>query len=323
MSKSEFRTKIRSYLTDVICKQTYDIPFITSDGMEFRITDAFICPLCMNIINVEDKGRITLEDVPPESVGGHPVLVTCSKCNNSLGGRIDNYLYNELLIVYLLSHPENHSFKTVFNVNGKKIKGRLRIETKEGYRFLHCTIDGNDRGNYPSFTSEIENHWDGCQIEMTSLITDVKRNDEFSNAAKLKSAYLLAFSKLGYMYILSDNLDLVRQQIQNPDDDILCNSYIIGSCFDILSELKDGVYYAKVNEIDCIVVLLSFHLNSVDTANHRVVIALPHPEDKECKLYSMLSKMGDSKKMQLLEVTKPLPIRKIRIKETVSEIINE
>ena len=106
MSNSTKRALIRSSLTELFCDQTKAITFITSDGVDFHILDAFICPLCMNIINVEDKDKITLEDVPPESVGGKPILVTCADCNNTLGGRVDNYLYNELLVYHFLHIAE-------------------------------------------------------------------------------------------------------------------------------------------------------------------------------------------------------------------------
>jgi len=155
MSNSTKRALIRSSLTELFCEQTKAITFITSDGVDFHILDAFICPLCMNIINVEDKDKITLEDVPPESVGGKPILVTCADCNNTLGGRVDNYLYNELLVYHLLRHPENTSFKTTFVLNGIQIKGRMKLDLNSERPKVQCTIDANDRVNYPLFTKEL------------------------------------------------------------------------------------------------------------------------------------------------------------------------
>ena len=46
---------------------------------------------------------------------------------------------------------------------------------------------------------------------------DYKRDIHRANVAALKTAYLLAFAKLGYHYILNENLEKIREQILHPD----------------------------------------------------------------------------------------------------------
>ena len=321
MSNSAKRAMIRSSLTELFCEQTKAITFITSDGVDFHILDAFICPLCMNIINVEDKDNITLEDVPPESVGGKPILVTCASCNNALGGRVDNYLYNELLVYHLLRHPENTSFKTTFILNGIQIKGRMKLDLNSEHPKVECTIDANDRINYPLFTNELETNWDGCNLQVNYDITSTKRIDEYSNISVLKSAYLLAFTKLGYMYILQDNLDNVRAQILNRDKNILGSNYLIGRGINIMPEVNDGVYYGLIDKIRCVIAVMTLKLKKIDAISHRVIVALPHPNDKDDSLYEQIAKMDAIKIVRNLEEVTPLSIEPLLVEKKLNDIL--
>jgi len=310
-------------LTEEYCEKTNAIPFVTSDGAVLNILDAFICPICLNIINKEDIENITLEHVPPKSVGGNPLLVTCSHCNNTLGSEIDYCLHNELLISHLIQHPESASFKANYTLNGVQIKGRMKFDLKAERPTFRFTIDANDRVRYPSFTKELEDNWDGCSLQVVSEITSTKRNEEYSNISVLKSAYLMAFAKMGYMYIFQESLDNVRAQIQNRDKEILGNAYLIGRGIEIMPEVQDGVYYGLVNDARCVLVLMTLRLKKKDATSHRVVVALPHPDDKDDSLYKKLSKMDKVKNISKLEEVDILATKPIKIKDSLNDILDK
>ena len=275
----------------------------------------------MNIINIEDTDRITLEDVPPESVGGKPVLITCAKCNNDLGGgKLDCYLHNELLIYHLIKHPENKTYKATFTLNGVKIKGRAKLELNSGEPKWHFSIDANDRANYPNFKEELENNWDGCKLQVNFNITSTKRMDEYSNISILRSAYMMAFVKMGYMYILPDHLDKVREQIQNRDKYILNSSYLVGCGIDMMPKEIEGVYYGVVNDVNCILVIMNLHLREKNATIHKVVVALPNPDESDLSLYSKLEKMEATKIISIINEVEKLPTKPIRTVEKYDEI---
>ena len=321
MSRSEQRAKKRQLFTEEYCQKTKTIPFVTSDGVEFHIHDAFICPTCMNIINVKDTDKITLEDVPPESVGGKPILVTCAKCNNGMGGgKLDCYLHNELLVYHLIKHPENTTYKATFTLNGVKIKGRARLEINSGKPKWHFTIDANDRVNYSNFREELENNWDGCNLQVDFNITSTKRMDEYSNISILRSAYLMAFVKMGYMYILPEHLDKVREQIQNRDKNILGSSYLVGREIDMMPEEIEGVYYGIVNDVRCVLIIMNLQLKEKYATIHKVVVALPNPGESAMSLYSKLEKMEATKTVSIISEVGQLPIKPIRTAEKYDEI---
>ena len=56
-----------------------------------RTGDYYYCPCCMGRYGREalSNGLLTYEDVPPKSVGGRPLVLTCKSCNNTAGSRLD------------------------------------------------------------------------------------------------------------------------------------------------------------------------------------------------------------------------------------------
>src|ERR1700752_2897682 len=45
------------------------------------------CPLCLR--GFETPAALTLEDVPPKSIGGRPLILTCGSCNYNSGHMLD------------------------------------------------------------------------------------------------------------------------------------------------------------------------------------------------------------------------------------------
>ena len=51
----------------------------------------YVCPCCMRVHGHEalSNGMLTIEDVPPKSVGGRWLVLTCKQCNSTAGTRLD------------------------------------------------------------------------------------------------------------------------------------------------------------------------------------------------------------------------------------------
>ena len=131
----------------------------------------------------------------------------------------------------------------------------------------------------------------------------------------------MAFSKMGYMYILQDTLDKVRAQILNQDKAILGNTFLIGRGIELMPDVQDGVYYGFVNEIRCVLVLMTLRIKKKNASNHRVIVALPHPDDKDDSLYEQLSKMNSIKEISKLEEAVILKTKHIKVKEKLNDIL--
>ena len=51
--------------------------------------EVYCCPLCLRGFDAEHMDHLSIEDVPPRSVGGRPLLLTCRECNNKHGTELD------------------------------------------------------------------------------------------------------------------------------------------------------------------------------------------------------------------------------------------
>lgn len=59
----------------------------------------YLCPECLTLFDEDsvanpkypDAERLTIEDVPPEKLGGAPMLLTCKPCNNRAGTLLDSH----------------------------------------------------------------------------------------------------------------------------------------------------------------------------------------------------------------------------------------
>lgn len=280
MSNKSKRNKLIDEYKNIISS----LPFQTEEGVPISVSDYYICPLCLETFNLKELGDgvdsvLTLEDVPPKSLGGSPILITCRQCNSSCGHNLDVYLYNEIRYrqeKYSFTKPKN----SILTCNNVSVRARLmEKENGEGLKF-----DIRSNSNNPSllkdFIRQVELSGPNWKIDATVKTIDFKRNPEAAKIAALKTAYLLAFQKLGYRYILNTNLNCVREQIKKTEVDMLQNKYFIGN---INQKYPDGIFLAAFNDFKCIVVIFSLKYSNQIS---KIAIALPHVEDEECRLYN-------------------------------------
>lgn len=74
----------RDKIFGLYAKRIKIIPFVSSDRVAFHMVDAYICPLCLSVYSIGNTD-LMLAHVPPESIGGKPILVTCKDCNSNRG----------------------------------------------------------------------------------------------------------------------------------------------------------------------------------------------------------------------------------------------
>lgn len=308
----------RESIIEACSKEIETIPFITSDGVEFRMADAYICPLCQHVYAIAHEA-LTLEHVPPESVGGKPILVTCKACNNSQGADLDVYLMNELEISHNLSHLDTIPQKSRIAFNGIEINAQTTFSKSEGFKFM-ISPDNNNPIEFEGFMKEARNAKEGYEIKFTANITNRKRNVDLANIALLKSAYLMAFQELGYMYVLNPCTNKVREQILNPKQQLINAPYVIADENGIPKDMLQGVYYAKLDDVVCIVVVMDLQLPKSEQ-KHRKAVILPNPQDYQCRIYFVLSEhIGELLNVHLFPTVSLLPIHPVRVDEKIEDL---
>ena len=296
----------RLYLLESHLKQIEKLPWrIVANNEPAIVQNVFICPICLEVIDLskfsenEFNKIISLEDVPPKSMGGKPILITCKQCNNICGHEIDVYLFNELKYRADIQLPSSVSRKAKLKSGDNVLNATFKIKDDKNI-FIELT-QKNDPKKIKTHFEDIKQSRVNWKLDAQIILSDVKRNPTAANVALLKSAYLLAFQRLGYRYILNEELQIVRNQILNPKESLI-SRFIVGDESYIKDENKDGVYRAYYNETEILLVIFSFSLNNIKC---RRAVALP-PINKNIDIYETIYQQTDFK----ITIIEEVPILK-------------
>jgi hypothetical protein len=183
------------------------------------------CPICLEAFSTDDleARRLTLDHVPPRSVGGRELCLTCVDCNTISGSSAD-YAIAEMTRLRRLNEAldgrGNSVVEATLEAGGLAVRGELRVE---GGSF---TINVHQRRNHPASSDALRKHFDtavaGSETDRSyRLSTSFKYSKERLFAAYLRVGYLAGFSYFGYDLILDQRFDLVRRQIRSPTERIV------------------------------------------------------------------------------------------------------
>ena len=292
-SKERRGILLREYIKEV---EQLNIAF--PEGYDDMGKGSFICPLCLRIFNVGQLGEqvnsyITIEHVPPENLGGKPIALTCKDCNSTCGHDLDVYLRNEI------EHHEQSFFNGSKGHFSKYCHGGVEVnaitnEDKDGTVNIRIERKRNSPIVFDTFIESLDTSADDLHIDGRLILDDHKRNNKMANVAMLKSAYLYVFYKLGCKYILSSNLDAIRKQIKNPNDDILPPYYLLFNEDHISNNMPDDIYIYTLDGEKVLVVILTLKLSNHNCL-HRFATVLPMPGQKDLDLYNRLKNIQASK----------------------------
>lgn len=197
----------------------------------FGLVDTYLCPVCGEEYDrgAAESSVLTLEHVPPASIGGTELVLTCKTCNNGSGHEVDAHVDRRAELVrlnQLFGGRRDHqasmkleiddgSFSETLNaVVSREGDGPLRFDIPERQNDPHkvARVVQYAKASYEKGTGE------GLEFRVHSRVGMDPHRAAISD---LKSGFLAAFALLGYSYALDPELDLVRQQIRNPSDRIL------------------------------------------------------------------------------------------------------
>ena len=293
-SKEKREFLLRKYAKEVEC-----FPFVTSHGQSNVGKNSYICPLCLRIFRLAQLGSdinmfITLEHIPPENLGGKPLILTCKDCNSNCGHDLDVYLRNEL------EHREGKYFNdpkgyvSKFEYGGNSVNAIMK-EDENGIVNIYI----ENKHNPPSVVDRFVESTNACEGDLnipgSFKLGNHRRKTEVVDVAILKSAYLFSFYKFGYKYILRTNLNAIRKQIMNPNEKIIPPYYLLLNESHIPDFIPDNVYIAILDGEKVLVVILSFNLSGSNYI-HRFATILPMPNTKDLDLYNRLQNNSETKR---------------------------
>jgi hypothetical protein len=179
------------------------------------------CPLCRRGFPEQKIDLLTCEHVPPASLGGHRLILTCKDCNGRAGGKsgIDTHARRaEHVLDFAVGTMET---PRPAECSVGSLKQRVEVYRSSGGLFIRG-LPGN---NPPETTRQIQQAMERMMIgqghSFTISLSKETYSEPHERVSWLRAAYLAAFAALGYRYILRNGLNLVRQQIFEPDKKII------------------------------------------------------------------------------------------------------
>ena len=270
--------------------------------------DLFICPMCFQYFTRQETARknslVTVEDVPPRSLGGKPITLTCVGCNRWAGRELESHL--------------NHVFDLIEFHNaipGASLEGKIEYPNigniNAHLSFMpnrHLKSEISESRSNPSAILKLL-ATKGDNPELITIKSSGKRGRPIkygrAECAILRIAYLIGFSQFGYSYIYSSPISLVRSQILNPDDLILSNWGIIPA-----NNLSDDSL--GVNLVTHPKILKSFGIVFdliTKLRKYRYLVLLPGPSYGSENIYDALESGKFSNGLHLK--ASPLPYNKV------------
>jgi hypothetical protein len=249
-------------------------------------TSLYLCPICCKGFTEGDAEAgvlVSLEHVPPQSLGGKPLLLTCSECNSESGRKTE---FNAANLANLKSFGDivtgnsEGTVQCILNMGGEKVA--VSLSRKAGAtEFRACA-----KANNPAALERLNGHmkalsndekWDGEQFNITKKL---KLDYRLLRLAFLKSGFLLVSAWLGYGFVLDSRLDIVRDQIMRPEENLL-------DSFWFLPEKDTGL---PAKRIVSVTDPLAFFLVNFDDG----AVILPSPASPT-NLYQIINRLKNTK----------------------------
>lgn len=189
---------------------------------KYGLRGLFRCPTCLFDYPTDSK-EVTEEHIIPDSSGGKTTTFLCKACNSLFGHKQTRWLSDwiELNEGNGLFHVDPKKQRVQLKADGRTLNGSLTLAQDGALEF---TTDPK-RSNPVDF----EAHWNGpkpAKIKITAKLP-VFSNEKLLRVGFLTAAYGLWFKNFGYSFVLQSSLDTVRQQILNPEQDLMGWNYLI------------------------------------------------------------------------------------------------
>lgn len=194
----------------------------------FGTTDKYFCPICARecFAPALDEGELTLEHVPPKSQGGKAIILTCRGCNNVAGhtvdanaaGRSELARFSEVI----RGKGTGDAGATVLTIGEHKV--RVQMSNDEGTTAFEVIGAANNPETVQKAMNELrrayaDGSWEeGFEIQVTK---SVKYNPKMARISDLRAAFLACTAKMGYRFAFSGALEAIREQILNPDKELI------------------------------------------------------------------------------------------------------
>ena len=186
----------------------------------FPSNSSYYCPICFRGFKDSNSPELTIEHVPAERLGGKPLLLTCRKCNNQAGHKIQSHQIERQRQEEFWAGKYNGDMNLELSTQFGILRGNLKSEPDEIAKF-----NVQPKRNNPKAM-----HFNEEQLKESKLHKLGKSFDwHSSRVADLRDSYLFLFCTYGYSFIIWNFYDWVRIAIQEgkgPDSNKKWSIYL-------------------------------------------------------------------------------------------------
>ena len=290
MGKIQLFNRFSSNLRDTL--SNYSLTLKAKDLMLPK--DLYLCPISLTLHSIDNlkNGDLTIEHVPPSSLGGKPLVFTDKRINNKDGYTSDKDILQFFQTKNFFEHGGQLKAKIFAESLGiKGISTQFSLQTQKDLK--------SDKAKIQFVTSpqniKVMNHmgmfsnWDGLTFKVSGTMS--KR---LNKKVLLKCAYLTAFSRIGYE-LLFDKKGFKRTtygiliSVLNDQGD--SDAFpLIGFDYHAPLEKSDIGIINEPAEYRTLFVNLSFKLE--DQA-YKYVVFLPHPDEENLDCLRRIKSIPD------------------------------
>jgi hypothetical protein len=187
---------------------------------------AYPCPICLRMYLPEalisEPHMLTEEDVPPKSMGGKELVLTCLPCNGASGRIWDRVALNDRRVHNSVLGRIDKPIPVALEFQGDIVRGKLskmQVDgagppivtfTQKEKDFLDDETRSQRVRDYLTNNIDTDNEFD---LTVTHTVPIDPDNVAWSF---IRAAYLAAFAKWGYRYALLDVVQPVRTVLADP-----------------------------------------------------------------------------------------------------------
>lgn len=192
-----------------------------------RFKNHFMCPTCLKKISLKEKHRISEAHIIPRAAGGKLKTYICRDCNSRFGAKQDKW-FGDIIRIANDKHASILSTTIkdgYFMIDDVKVNGHWEKDENDKFSF-YVHINRNSPEVNKLIRDRFEIHPPKIQL---SVPLPILRNQKLIDIGFLTAGYLMWFGALGYSWVLQRHLDLVREQIMNPNKNIIEAKYLFSA----------------------------------------------------------------------------------------------
>jgi HNH endonuclease len=182
----------------------------------FGYPDVYGCPLCLRLFHQDQIDQLTLDHVPPKSLGGKLKVLTCMACNSAAGSELDAYAHQLDVLRRIVAGEPYPPVTARLTFEGVTVNVELQ---SDGALNDIRVLPGSNSPGVPDQFAATFGAQAGHGSELNLNLPTLKISERPAKISYLRAGYLAAFAAFGYSAIWWPSFDRVRQQICEPDVD--------------------------------------------------------------------------------------------------------